>query len=108
MRRFGRLDCFVTMQREGVMRQIMTTVALLVVATAAQAGAVFPTAVSDKYADEKPEKALQRTCVDQYMVNKATNSNDGMLWQQKGGGGYYAECKKRIGPPSTKRLKAKK
>ena len=40
------------------MRQIMTiTAALFVVATAAQAEAVFPTAVSDKYADEKPDKA---------------------------------------------------
>jgi hypothetical protein len=107
--RFWPAELFVTMQREGVMRQIMTiTAALFVVATAAQAEAVFPTAVSDKYADEKPDKALQRTCVDQYMVNKAANSNDGMLWQQKGGGGYYAECKKRIAPPSTKRLKAKK
>jgi hypothetical protein len=91
------------------MRQIIIiTAALFLAATAAQAEAVFPTGLSDKYVDEKPDKALQRTCVDQYMVNKATNSNDGMLWQQKGGGGYYAECKKRIAPPSTKRLKAKK
>jgi hypothetical protein len=91
------------------MRQITTIIAAsFLAATAAQAGAVFPTGLSDKYADEKPDKAVQRTCVDQYMVNKATNSTDGMLWQQKGGGGYYAECKKLIAPPSTKRLKAKK
>ena len=77
------------------MRHIITA-ALCLVATAAQAEAVFPTAMSDKYVDEKPDKALQRTCVDQYMANKATNSNDGMLWQQKGGGGYYAACKKRL------------
>jgi hypothetical protein len=83
------------MQWEDVMRSIIT-VALCVVVTAAQAEAVFPTAVSNKYADEKPDKARQRTCIDQYMANKATNSNDGMLWQQKGGGGYYAACKKHL------------
>ena len=80
------------------MRHIIAA-AFCLVATVAQAEAVFPTAMSAKYADEKPDKALQRTCVDQYMANKTTNSNDGMLWQQKGGGGYYAECKKRLQPP---------
>jgi hypothetical protein len=90
------------MEGEAVMRHIIiiVTAALCLLTMAAQAEAVFPTAISDKYADEKPDKALQRTCVDQYMANKAANSNDGMLWQQKGGGGYYAECKKRIGPPA--------
>ena len=93
------------MEWEGAMRHIITiTATLCLLATAAQAEAVFPTAMSDKYADEKPDKALQRTCVDQYMANKAANSNDGMLWQQKGGGGYYAQCKNRLKPPS-KRLK---
>ena len=82
------------------MRHIIAiTATLCLLTTAARAEAVFPTAISDKYADEKPDKALQRTCVDQYMANKATNSNDGMLWQQKGVGGYYAECKKRLQPP---------
>jgi len=83
------------------MRHIMITAALCLLATAAQAEAVYPTAISEKYAEEKPDKQVQRTCVDQYMTNKATNSNDGLLWQQKGGGGgYYAECKRRIGPPA--------
>ena len=92
------------------MRHIIAIAATLcLLTTAARAEAVFPTALSDKYAEEKPDKALQRTCVDQYMANKATNSNDGMLWQQKGGGGYYAECKKRIAPPKpVKAAKAKK
>ena len=81
------------------MRHIIITTMLCLLATAAQAEAVYPTAISDKYAEEKPDKQVQRTCVDQYMTNKATNSNDGLLWQQKGGGGYYAECKKRIAPP---------
>ena len=63
--------------------------------TSADAEAVFPTAVSDKYTSEKPDKARQRTCLDQYMANKATNGNDGLLWQHKGGG-YYTECKKRL------------
>ena len=83
------------------MRHIIAiTAALCLLTTVARAEAVFPTAISDKYAEEKPDKALQRTCVDQYMANKATNSNDGMLWQQKGGGGYYVECKKRLAPPA--------
>jgi len=69
--------------------------ALCLCGTSANAEAVFPTAVSDKYASEKPDKARQRTCLDQYMANKATNSNDGLVWQHKGGG-YYSECKKRL------------
>ena len=87
-------------QREAAVRITIITATICLLATPAYAEAVFPTAISDKYADEKPDKALQRTCVDQYMTNKATNSNDGMLWQQKGGGGYYVECKKRIAPPA--------
>jgi hypothetical protein len=31
------------------------------------------------------------TCLDQYKANKATNSNGGMKWIQKGGG-YYSKC----------------
>ena len=61
----------------------------------AHAEAVFPTAVSPKYASEKPHIALQRTCLDQYMANKATDANGGLVWQHKGGG-YYSECKKRL------------
>jgi hypothetical protein len=87
------------MEREAAMRHIIITATLCLLTTAAQAEAVYPTAISEKYAEEKPDKQVQRTCVDQYMTNKATNSNDGLLWQQKGGGGYYAECKRRIGPP---------
>jgi len=91
------------------MRHIIITATLCLLVTAAQAEAVYPTAISDKYAEEKPDKQVQRTCVDQYMTNKATNSNDGLLWQQKGGGGYYAECKKRIAPPKpVKSAKAAK
>jgi len=92
------------------MRHIIAiTATLCLLATAAYAEAVFPTAISDKYAEETPDKQVQRTCVDQYMTNKATNSNDGLLWQQKGGGGYYAECKKRIAPPKpAKSAKAPK
>ena len=91
------------------MRHIIVTATLCLLVTAAQAEAVYPTAISDKYAEEKPDKQVQRTCVDQYMTNKATNSNDGLLWQQKGGGGYYAECKKRIAPPKpVKSAKAAK
>ena len=57
--------------------------------------AVFPDTVSSKYSGEKPDKARMRTCLDQYMANKATNSNGGLFWQHKGAG-YYSECKKRL------------
>lgn len=61
----------------------------------ASAEPVFPTAVSDKYANEKRDKARMRTCLDQYMANKTTNGNDGLVWQHNGRG-YYSECKKRL------------
>jgi uncharacterized membrane protein len=68
-------------------------------APAADAGnagsAVFPAAVSDKYATEKPGKARMKTCLDQYNANKATNANGGLKWIQKGGG-YFSECSKRL------------
>ncbi len=65
-------------------------------APAAPAGpAVFPTAISPKYSSESAGKARMHTCVDQYNANKATNSNGGLKWIQKGGG-YYSECTKRL------------
>ena len=65
-------------------------------ATAAPSGpAVYPTAVSPKYSSETAGKARMHTCVDQYNANKATNSNGGLKWIQKGGG-YYSECTKRL------------
>jgi hypothetical protein len=57
--------------------------------------AVFPTAVSPKYASESAGKARMHTCVDQYNANKATNENGGLKWIQKGGG-YYSECTKKL------------
>ncbi len=57
--------------------------------------AVFPKAVSAKYAKETPGKARMHTCLDQYKANKATNANGGLKWIQKGGG-YYSECNKRL------------
>lgn len=57
--------------------------------------AVFPTAISPSYAKDKPGVARQKTCLDQYNANKATNSNGGLKWIQKGGG-YYSECNKRL------------
>lgn len=58
--------------------------------------AVFPTAVSPKYASEKAGRARMHTCRDQYRLNKASNTNGGLKWIQKGGG-YYSECNKRLG-----------
>jgi hypothetical protein len=57
--------------------------------------AVFPSAVSPKYAQQSAGKARMHTCVDQYNANKASNENGGLKWIQKGGG-YYSECNKRL------------
>jgi hypothetical protein len=57
--------------------------------------AVFPSAVSPKYAQESAGKARMHTCVDQYHANKASNENGGLKWIQKGGG-YYSECNKKL------------
>jgi hypothetical protein len=64
-------------------------------APAAAGEAVFPTAVSPKYSKETAGRARMHTCLDQYHDNKATNSNGGLNWIQKGGG-YYSECTKRL------------
>jgi hypothetical protein len=65
-------------------------------AAAAAAGkAVFPTAVSPKYASESPGKARMQTCLDQYNANKANGGNGGMKWIEKGGG-YYSQCNSRL------------
>jgi hypothetical protein len=57
--------------------------------------AVFPSAVSPKYAQQSAGKARMHTCVDQYNANKASNENGGLKWIQKGGG-YYSECNKKL------------
>jgi hypothetical protein len=59
--------------------------------------AVFPTAISPKYAGEKDlDKALTKTCADQFTANKPSNANGGLKWVEKDGGGYYAECINRL------------
>ncbi len=62
---------------------------------AAPAGAVFPTAISPKYASLKASDARMKTCVDQYKANKTSNANGGLKWIQKGGG-YWSECSKKL------------
>ncbi|ACA20987.1 hypothetical protein M446_6738 [Methylobacterium sp. 4-46] len=66
-------------------------------AAVAPAGALFPTAISPKYASEPAGKARQKTCVDQYNANKAAGGagNAGMTWIEKGGG-YGSACNKRL------------
>jgi len=64
-------------------------------ATAPVGNAVFPSAVSSKYSSEKAGKARMLTCRDQYVANKANNTNGGMRWIQRGGG-YYSACNKRL------------
>ncbi len=56
---------------------------------------VFPTAIAPAYAKEKAHIARQKTCLDQYNANKATDSNGGLKWIQKGGG-YLGACNKRL------------
>jgi hypothetical protein len=63
---------------------------------AAPSTAVFPSAISPTYANEKPYKARLKTCSDQYKANKAVNANGGLKWIQKGGGGYWSECNKHL------------
>ena len=60
-------------------------------AAAAPSGAVFPNSVDPKYAKKSAGKARFYTCLDQYKANKASNSNGGLKWIQKGGG-YYSQC----------------
>jgi hypothetical protein len=57
--------------------------------------AVFPSAVSPKYASESAGKARMHTCLDQYNANKASGANGGLKWIMKGGG-YYSECNKHL------------
>jgi hypothetical protein len=64
-------------------------------AAAATGGAVFPKAISPKYATESAGKARMHSCRDQYQANKLTNGNGGMKWIQKGGG-YYSLCNKSL------------
>ena len=56
---------------------------------------VFPTAISPQYSTLTPHMQRLKTCDDQYKANKATNSNGGLKWTQKGGG-YYSECNKKL------------
>jgi hypothetical protein len=56
---------------------------------------VYPSAISSKYATETPGKQREKTCLDQYNANKATNSNGGLKWIQAGGG-YYSLCNKKL------------
>jgi uncharacterized caspase-like protein len=56
---------------------------------------LFPEAVSPSYSSEDAGKARMLTCRDQYVANKATNSNGGLLWVQDNGG-YFTECNRRL------------
>jgi len=63
--------------------------------TGSNTNAMFPTAVSPKYASKSAGKARMLTCLDQYEANKASNTNGGLKWIQKGGG-YYSMCNKHL------------
>jgi len=57
---------------------------------------IYPKAIDPKYANLSAGRARMKTCVDQYNANKATNSNGGLKWIEKGGG-YYSLCNKALG-----------
>jgi hypothetical protein len=65
-------------------------------APAETGNAVFPSAVDPKFASEKPFLARIHTCSEQWQANKAANTTGGMHWNQKGGGGFWSECNKRL------------
>lgn len=65
------------------------------VATAPGKPAVYPGAIASKFASEKPYRARQKTCSEQYQANKASGDNGGQRWLEKGGG-YWSECNKRL------------
>ncbi len=60
-------------------------------ASSAPGAPVFPTAIAPAYAKDKPAAARKKTCQDQYNANKASDSNGGLKWTQKGGG-YLPKC----------------
>ncbi|WP_420959593.1 antifreeze protein [Brucella sp. IR073] len=61
----------------------------------APTGVSFPTAISPKFANEKPAKARMHTCLEQYYANKEANTLGGLKWIQKGGG-FYSLCNARL------------
>jgi phosphate ABC transporter phosphate-binding protein len=63
---------------------------------AVPSAAIFPSAISPAYANEKPYKGRLKTCSDQFKANQATNANGGLKWIQKGGGDYWSECNKHL------------
>jgi len=65
------------------------------VASPAAGPLVLPRAIDPKYASMTPGQARMHSCVDQYVANKATNSNGGMKWIQMGGG-YYSVCNQKL------------
>lgn len=56
---------------------------------------VFPEAISQRHASERPALARQRTCADQFRANKASEANGGLRWIEQGGG-YWSQCNARL------------
>ena len=74
-------------------RRVESSVLLITLAGIAVTAALV--IVAWKYSGETPGKGRRQTCLDQYRLNKVSNSNGGLKWVQKGGG-YYSECNKRL------------
>jgi hypothetical protein len=73
-----------------------TTAAAPPAAPVITGNAVFPMAVDPKFAGQTPHLQRMRTCAAQWDINKTNNATGGMKWNQKGGGGYYSVCNKRL------------
>ncbi len=58
-------------------------------------GVVFPKKVDSKYSTETAGKARMHTCLDQYKIDKSSNSLDGLTWIKKGGG-FYSICNSKL------------
>jgi hypothetical protein len=55
----------------------------------------FPTSISPKHSSLAPSKARMKTCSEQYQANKASGSNGGLRWLEKGGG-YWSLCNAKL------------
>lgn len=65
-------------------------------APVATGNAIFPMVIDPKFASETPHMGRMHTCSQQWQANKTGNTTGGMHWNQKGGGGYYSVCNKRL------------
>jgi hypothetical protein len=84
-----------TSQQKGLVSPRIPGPSLAPAAVPASAPPVLPKAISQKYASDDPGVARVHTCLDQYLANKATDSNGGMKWMDTNGG-YFRLCSRSL------------